>query len=136
MPGRDECVFALGQLDRRRVAHVPRPRLQVARLALLPAHAHDLKLHPQLLAQGRTVALVRVGLRSAQPVVHVQRPHAALPPERDRHIEQADRVAAAREHRHDRVGGQTILPKQASPSHRVADLLDDHDTLISPYATR
>ena len=104
------------RLGRRRVAHVARPRLQVAGSVAGPRGTVHGERHAEALAQRAAVRLVLVGLL-AQAVVDVQGAHRAL--QRDRHVEQADRVAPARQQHHDVCPGA----QQAGGPHAVEQVL-------------
>ena len=100
----------------RPVAQRARPRLQVARLARVRRSTH--RARPR--ARRRAARIAQWQWRSspsacaAQPVVDVQRAHVARAAQRDGDVEQADRVAPARDHRDDRPG------PAISPSSRDA----------------
>ena len=85
-------------------AHVARPGLQVAGV-LGPARGEDLERDAELRAQRAAERLVAAGL-GAQAVVDVQRAHGAGAREPHRDVEQADRVAPARQQDDDGPAGR------------------------------
>jgi hypothetical protein len=90
------------------VALLPRPRLQVAG-AIGAARAAHVQLHAEPLAQRRAVGRVRCG-GLAQAVVDVQRGDILGARDPDGEVEQADRVASAREqHEHGPAGLEQSL---------------------------
>ena len=97
MPGRVERFrVLLGE----RIADLPGPVLEVA--AVVQGGAFGVQRHAEPLAERADEGLVLV--RSlAQPVVHVQGRDSRV--EAQRHVEQADRVAPAREHHQQRLPG-------------------------------
>ena len=115
--GRDQRTA--GELERARVAHVARPRLQVAAAGRRAARAITVQRTPSAraqLADGARVAR-RTPRRAGRSRRAAPRP-APRPQMRDQHVEQADRVAAARHEREHAVGRRDDAAGADALEHR------------------